>query len=173
MSYEGKFCIHNILFNLVFGFLIAFAGVNVLGALIFNVLGGTDTADTITNIAVAVLRLGASVGILFWSVHSSAKEAAKKHHAPAKSVMKRFCCIYFGIFAGAQVLYTVYSVITSYLELKKVNDAMQTILTSVGSSADFSAVIYIGLGVTAVAGLGIAGAILYMIPYTCKIYKKY
>jgi len=173
MSYEGKFCIHNILFNIAIGFLIAFAGVNALGALIFNVLGGTDTADTITNIAVAVLRLGASVGILFWSVHSSAKEAAKKHHAPAKSVMKRFCCIYFGIFAGAQVLYTVYSVITSYLELKKVNDAMQTILTSVGSSADFSAVIYIGLGVTAVAGLGIAGAILYMIPYTCKIYKNY
>ena len=173
MSYEGKFCIHNILFNIAIGFLIAFAGVNALGALIFNVLGGTDTADTITNIAVAVLRLGASVGILFWSVHSSAKEAAKKHHAPAKSVMKRFCCIYFGIFAGAQVLYTVYSVITSYLELKKVNDAMQTILASVGSSADLSTAIYIGLGITAVAGLGIAGAILYMIPYTCKIYKQY
>ena len=173
MSYEGKFCIHNILFNIAFGILIAFAGVNVLGSLIFNVLGGTDTADTIANIAVIVLRLGATVGILFWSVHSSAKNAAKKHYAPSESVMKRFCCIYFGIFAGVQVLYTVYSVITSYLELKKVNDTMQTILASVGSSADFSAAIYISLGITAVAGLGITGAILYMIPYTCKIYKQY
>lgn len=173
MSYKGSFCIHNILFNIVFNFLIAFAGVNLIGALIFYLLEGIDAVDTIRTVSVVLLRIITTVGILFWSVHSSAKNAAKNHYVPGEYEMKRFCCIYFGIFAGIQVLYTVCSVSTSYLESKKVNDTIQTILASAGSSTDFSTAIYLSLGITAVAGLGIAGAILYMIPYTCKIYKKY
>ncbi len=173
MAYRGKFCIHNILFNLIIKYALAFLAVNLLGAIVFNVLGGTDTADYISTILVAVLRLVMTVVVLVWSVHSSAKYASKKEYAPSRDVMSSFCWTYFGIYAGVQVLYTGYSLWKAYMEVKEELERYQHLLEAYGGSMDISGQLYASLVVAGVAGVLLAGAILYMAPYTLKTYQKY